>query len=181
MIESDNTDLLELFMNVQGIRMLFTIFFPGFIFISCFKHWFGFFKKLKEIEIIFWSIPLSFFLNVILVIVIEIPAYILDYKTTSPIGLEILIYNSALIFLFLFGLYLKNSKKTLKKLKYIISFMSFYFSLIGYFAIIVNQSGIYPKINGDIIMIIVFLIPFIISYKIWKSNFSITNFLKKNL
>jgi hypothetical protein len=54
-------ELLDLLTTSQGINTLLIAFVPGFITLSLLDHWFNRIK-LREVEMIFWSIPLSLLL-----------------------------------------------------------------------------------------------------------------------
>lgn len=60
-------DILDYLLTADGVYTLFLLFIPGFILLSCTKHWFrkeGDFR-LSDLEIIFWSIPLSLFISLL--------------------------------------------------------------------------------------------------------------------
>jgi len=132
--------ILELLLTEQGFQLIAFTFIPGFIFLSCFKHWFAEERfKLKDLEMIFWSIPLSLAINVFSIGILqemikrELGNIVFTESLIMQIQILSILIGSAFIFFFLELLYFskkynRESEKIIewfrkyKKAKYVVEY-----------------------------------------------------------
>jgi hypothetical protein len=72
--------LEDIIFTSNGALLILVFFAPGFVTMSCLRHWFGKLMRLDQIEIVFWSIPSSMLISNI--------TYSLIYKTGGAGRLE---------------------------------------------------------------------------------------------
>jgi len=104
-------DILDFLLSQAGINLLLIAFIPGFIFISLMRHWFNKLETLQEIETIFWSVPLSLAINILLFLTITfiygnfpVPTDMTPETLFSRLGL----YDSILVFSIIYLVYFPN-------------------------------------------------------------------------
>jgi hypothetical protein len=189
-------DFLGLLATSEGIKLVFTLFVPGFIFISSTRHWFDsfkFFKKLSEIEIVFWSIPLSAFF----IIITSLPPLILGQSLTSifltsdPRTATTILgaFDSMIIFLLLLGIKLRGSKKlptkgiSLGAIYGSILLFSFYITVLLFNKDFSNQLWVFLRYNYILFyciqlvsLIVLFGFPAILTHKIFKTKIKLSKY-----
>ncbi len=158
------SDLLDFLKTQEGISLLLMAFVPGFILISCLRHWFGKLGSFSEFETIFWSIPLSLVFNAVSYVIGGLNIYTVSGLDKSATVLSIGLSNSLVIFfVLLFAYFYKIERSNIIK-KICIGII--FFIIFIYIGLLLHPFIIY--VDEPFYTITIILISSLTTYVIYK-------------